>query len=237
VSDRFAVLSCHAERALDDAVWAAYRAFQERWPVTSLMRPPAPEANEPEDRWVERARDVRLLGHHTHWGGVTQARPVGGDPAERVRREGAWLREQSLEPRFFCGGGWYFDASVAAAVADLGYIDASATSYRLPYLDTGAPHLRVAGPSWLALPDGRRLLELPATHSAGMLVRALARPLPRVVHVHFHDWELVNRRFARALEVALRVLRTRRRMIGLDQLAAAVSAGAPVVDLDSSAGG
>ena len=237
VSARFAVVSCHAERPLDDAVWAAYRSFQERWPVASLMRPPAPEANEAEEPWLERARTVRLLGHHTHWGGVSQARPVGGDPAERVRREGAWLREQSLEPRFFCGGGWYFDDEVAAAVADLGYVDASATAYRLPYLDPGAPHLRLDGPSWLELRDGRRLLELPATHSAGMLVRSLARPLPRVVHVHFHDWELVNRRFARALEVALRVLQTRRRLVGLDALAASVAVDAPVVALHLSPGG
>jgi len=237
VSDRVAVLSCHAERPLDDAVWTAYRSFEARWPVASLMRPPAPESNEPEEPWVDRAARVRLLGHHTHWGGVSQARPLGGDPAARVRREGAWLRERSLEPRFFCGGGWYFDEGVAAAVADLGYVDTTGTSYRLPYLTADAPHLRVQEPSWLALPDGRRLLELPATHSAGMLVRALARPLPRVVHVHFHDWELVNRRFARALEIALRILRTRRRLIGLDQLAAAASVGAPVVDLHFSAGG
>jgi len=237
VSDRVAVLSCHAERPLDDVVWAAYLRFQERWPVASLMRPPAPETNEPEAPWVERARKVRLLGHHTHWGGVSQARPVGGDPSERVRREGSWLREQGLEPRFFCGGGWYFDTGVASAVADLGYVDASATSYRLSYLDPGAPHLRVPGPSWLMLPDGRRLLELPATHSAGMLVRALARPLPRVVHVHFHDWELVSARFTRALELALRVLRTRRRLVGLDELASAAGASAPVVALDFSTGG
>jgi hypothetical protein len=238
VHNRYAVLSCHAERPLDDTVWTAYRSFQERWPVASLLRPPAPEADEPEEPWVERARQVRLLGHHTHWGGIAQARPVGGgDPGARVRREGAWLRERSLEPRFFCAGGWYFDAQVAAAVADLGYVDASATTYALRYLDPGAPHLRVDGPSWLALPDGRRLLELPATHSAGMLVRALARPLPRVVHVHFHDWELVNRRFARALDVALRVLRARRRLVGLDELAVSAAVDAPVVDLDFRAGG
>ena len=234
---RYAALSCHAERPLDDAVWAAYRSFQERWPVASLMRPPAPEADEPDEPWVERARQVRLLGHHTHWGGISQARPLGGDPAERVRREGAWLREHSLEPRFFCGGGWYFDEAVATAVADLGYIDASATTYALPYLAAGAPHLRLDGPSWLALPDGRRLLELPATHSAGMLARALLRPLPRVVHVHFHDWELVNPRFAFALDLALRLLRTRRRLVGLDELAARAGTVAPVVDLDFRAGG
>jgi hypothetical protein len=70
-----------------------------------------------------------------------------------------------------------------------------------------------------------------------MLVRSLARPLPRVVHVHFHDWELVNRRFARALEVALRVLQTRRRLVGLDALAASVAVDAPVVALHLSPGG
>jgi hypothetical protein len=237
VPERYAVLTCHAERPLDDAVWAAYRRFQARWPVASLMRPPAPEENEPEEPWLERAGQVRLLGHHTHWGGISQARPLEGDPAERVRREGEWLRAHGLEPRYFCGGGWYFDEGVAAAVADLGYVDATATAYRLSYLAAGALQLRIEQPSWLRLRDGRRLLELPATHSVGMLVRGLAGPLPRVVHVHFHDWDLLDRRFAAALALAVRVLRARRRLVGLDELAASVSAFAPVVDLELRTGG
>jgi len=194
------------------------------------MRPPDPEAAEPEEQWLERAREAAQrgpLGQHTHWGGETQARPVGGDPAERVRREGEWLRDRGLEARFFCGGGWYLDPDVAAVVADLGYVDTTATAYRQAYLAQGAPRMELAEPAWLRLEDGRRLLELPATHSLGMLVRGLARPLPPIVHVHFHDWDLVDRRRVAALEVALRILRLRRRPLDLAEAAEVAAAEAP----------
>ena len=167
------------------------------------------------------------MGHHTHWGGETQARPLGGDPAERVRREGEWLRDRGLEARFFCGGGWYLDPDVAAVVADLGYVDTTATAYRQAYLAQGAPRMELAEPAWLRLEDGRRLLELPATHSLGMLVSGLARPLPPIVHVHFHDWDLVDRRRVAALEVALRILRLRRRPLDLAEAAEVAAAEAP----------
>ena len=231
----YAVVSCHAERPLDDRVWEAYAAFQRRWPVASLLRPPAPEDEEPEEPWLERARQVRLLGHHTHWGGASQARPMAPDPAKRVLREGAWLREQGLDAGYFCGGGWYLDADVAAAVAELGYVDATATAYPLRYLSPGAPHVRAAAPCWLRLPDGGRLLELPATHSVGMLARALFRSLPPVVHVHFHDWDLLSRKTALVLEAALGALRARRRLVGLDELAAIVAENAPEAALQSPA--
>ncbi len=231
----YAAISCHAERPLDDRVWEAYAAFQRRWPVASLLRPPAPEEQEPEEPWLERARQVRLLGHHTHWGGASQARPVGPEPAERVRREGAWLRGHGLEPGYFCGGGWYLDADVAGAVAELGYVDATATAYLPRYLPPGSPHVRADAPCWLRLPDGARLLELPATHSPGMLARALLRPLPRVVHVHFHDWDLLSRKTALVLEAALHALKARRRLVGLDELAGIAAGEAPEVALQSLA--
>jgi hypothetical protein len=233
---RYAVVSCHVERPLDDRVWAAFRRFQERRPggfrVAALMRPPDRAAGESEALWLERAREAAArapLGHHTHWGGETQARPVGGDPADRVRREGEWLRAESVEARFFCGGGWYMDAGVAAAVADLGYVDTTATAYRQSYLAADAPRVELPGPARLRLADGRRLLELPATHSLGMLVRGVLRPLPPIVHVHFHDWDLVDRRRAAALELSLRLLRLRRRPLDLVEAAEAAAATAPEV--------
>ena len=70
------------------------------------MRPPF--ETEDGSSFLERAREAASLGpfgHHTHWTGPDAARPTGGVPAERVLREGRWLREQGLEPRFFCGGG------------------------------------------------------------------------------------------------------------------------------------
>src|SRR6266849_2188605 len=95
---RYAVVSCHVERPLDDDVWKRFSAVQERRPggfaIAALMRPPAEGEN--EERWLE---------------------SVG------------------LRPTFFCGGGWYFDEDVAAAVAELGYADCTATSFRPGYLE------------------------------------------------------------------------------------------------------
>ena len=51
-----------------------------------------------------------------------------------------------------------------------------------------------------------------------MLARGLHR-LPALVHLHFHDWELVDRKRALALEGLLRVLSVRRRPLRIDQLA------------------
>jgi len=224
--ERYAVVSCHAERPLDDRVWSAFERLLRRRPggfvVTPMLRPPDAAAGEDEARWLERARIAAALaplGHHTHWGGPTQARPAGnGDPAAIVRREAGWLRERGLEPRFFCGGGWYMDEAVAEELASFGYVDCTATTFRQEYLDEGSPRLQLPGPSRLRLPSGASLLELPATHSLGMVARSLHR-LPTLVHLHFHDWELVHRKRALALEGLLRLLSLRHRPLRIDQLA------------------
>jgi hypothetical protein len=44
-----------------------------------------------------------------------------------------------------------------------------------------------------------------------MLARGVLGPLPPVVHAYFHDTDLLDRRRAEALELALRALRIRRR--------------------------
>jgi hypothetical protein len=221
----YAVVSCHVERPLDDEVWARYRSLLARRPgrfqIASLMRPPF--EGEDGSAFGERAREAASLGplgHHTHWTGPTHARPTGGDPAARVRREGEWLREQGLEPGFFCGGGWYTDGAVMAAIADLGYADCTATAWRPPYLAAGAPRAALAQPAWVRLADGRRVLELPTTHSLGSVARALVRPLPRVVHLHFHDYELLDRRRSATLTATLRLLALRRAPLALDALSA-----------------
>jgi hypothetical protein len=95
------------------------------------------------------------------------------------------MRERGLEPRYFCGGGWYTDAGVRAAVAELGLVDCSPR--------TGLPH------------DG----VLPTTHSLGRLARAVLGRLPRYVHAYFHDYDLLVRRRRIALEASLRVLGAR----------------------------
>lgn len=173
--------------------------------------------------FVARAREAASLGpfgHHIHWTSPTHARPTGGDPAEAVLREGAWLREQGLDARFFCGGGWYVDGAVMAAVADLGYADCTATSWRPAYLPAGSPRAALDEPAWVRLDDGRRVLELPTTHSLGAAARALVRPLPRVVHVHFHDYELLDATRRVAIDATLRLLARRRKPLRLDDLAA-----------------
>jgi len=221
----YAVVSCHVERPLDDAVWTRYVELMQRRPggfaVASLMRPPAD--GEDEVRFVARAREAAVLGpfgHHTHWTSPTHARPTGGDPGARVRAEGEWLRERGLEPRFFCGGGWYLDDGVIEAVAELGYADCSATAWRPAYLPAGAPRAGLDAPAWIRLRDGRRVLELPTTHSLGSAARSLARRLPHVVHVHFHDYELLETRRARAVRAVLALLARRRRPTDLGRLEA-----------------
>jgi hypothetical protein len=235
-----AVVSCHVERPLDDACWARFSALQEKAPggfrIAALMRPPDPAAGEDEERWLERAREAAErgpLGHHTHFVSAEHARPhePGPEHAERVRREAAWLREHSLEPRLFCGGGWYVDEPIAHALAELDYTDCTATAFRPSYLPEGAPRLHLDAPAWLTLDGDRRLLELPATHSLGMAVRRSLdpAPLPEVVHVYFHDTDLLSARRRLALELALRALARRRAPTDAERLARTVATSAPQV--------
>jgi hypothetical protein len=225
---RYAVVSCHVERPLDDAVWERFTALQERRPggfrIAALIRPPDVDAGEDERFWLERAREAAArgpFGLHTHWTAPDHARPTGGDPAERVRREGGWLAERGLEPILFCGGGWYIDPGVAAAVAELGYADCTATAFTPSYLDDGAPRLGAKEPVWVELGDGRRLLELPTTHSIGMLSRGLLGPFRRpVVHAYFHDTDLLQPTRRAALVYALRFLAMKRTVTDLGELQA-----------------
>ena len=221
---RYAVVSCHVERPLDDEVWRRFSALQERPPgrfaIAALMRPPA--EGEDEERWLERAREARErgpFGLHTHWTAPDHARPTNGDPAALVREQGGRLAALGLKPTVFCGGGWYMDEDVAAAVADLGYADCTATAFRPGYLAADAAHLRAAEPVWLELPEGRRVLELPTTHSIGMLARGLLGPFRfQVVHAYFHDTDLLDRRRAAALRVGLGFLGLKRTPSDLDEL-------------------
>jgi len=217
---RYAVVSCHVERPLDDEVWRRFSELQRRRPgglaVTALMRPPA--AGEDAELWRE-AEQLGPLGLHTHWTAPDHARPTSGDPAALVREQGEWLRAKGLDVHFFCGGGWYFDADVARAVAELGYADCTATSFRPSYLADDAAHLQLEEPAWLELGDGLRLLELPTTHSIGMLARGVWGPFRRqVVHAYFHDTDLLDRRRAAALRVGLAFLGLKRTATDLREL-------------------
>jgi hypothetical protein len=208
---RAAVASCHVERLLDDAVWARFRRLLDDPPggfrIAALVRPPDSEHGEDERLWLERARSLDVpFGLHTHWTSPSHARPTGGDPAARVRRELAWLRAHDLAPRFFVGGGWYTDDGVRAALAENALVDLTATTFPLPY---GGG--RVV--------DGPEPGLLPATHTIGQLVRAVR--LPGYVHVYFHDTDLLDRRRGLALTLALRLLAHRRPARDLDELSRA----------------
>jgi hypothetical protein len=180
------VVSCHLERPLDDDAWRRFDAVRRRFDVIALVRPPDASHGEDEALWLERARTIELLGLHTHWTSPTHARPTGGDPAERVRRDTGWMRERGLEPRWFCGGGWYTDDAVRATVAELGLIDCT------PRVGVPAPGV------------------LPTTHSLGQLARALPGRLPPYVHAYFHDYDLLDPWRRATLIASLRLLSLRR---------------------------
>ena len=243
---RYAVVSCHVERLLDDRVWRRFAELQRARPggfaIAALIRPPDPDSDEDAGEWLARAREAAgrgPLGHHTHWTAPDHARPTGdGDPAARVRGESVWLREQGLEPTLFCGGGWYSDLGVAEACADLGYVDCTATAYRPGYLPTDASRLELAAPARVVLPSGSRLLELPSTHSLGMLAREVLTPgglRSELVHVHFHDTDLVDTRRRLALTWALSALARRRQANDLDTLAKRLRDSAPEVPFEEIA--
>ena len=234
--ERHAVVSCHVERPLDDEVWARFSELQERRPagfaVAALVRPADQAAGEDEERWLERAREASArgpFGHHTHWTAPDHARPTGGGTGERVLAEGRRLRELGLRPTLFCGGGWYTDADVAEACAELGYVDCTPRAERPGYLPAGAPWACLAAPATALLPSGRRLLAIPTTHSLGAAARALFHvALPSPVHVYFHDTDLLDRGRRLLLQAVLRILGRRARPLDLDAMAAFLVGNAPV---------
>jgi hypothetical protein len=243
--ERYAVVSCHVERPLDDRVWAAFASLQERRPggleIAALMRPPDVEAGElDEETWLRRAREAAAqapFGHHTHFTSPTHARPTAGDPAARVRRESSWLAGHGVTPSLFCGGGWYTDRSVATACAELGYADCTPRASRPAYLPAGAAWAQGGDPARIAL-DGLTLCTVPTTHGAGDLARALLRPgLPSRVHAYFHDTDLVEPRRRALIVAALTLLGRRRPPASLDTVAAGAREDAPHVAWDTVARG
>jgi hypothetical protein len=233
--ERYAVVSCHVERPLDDGVWARFAALQEARPggfaIAALMRPADRAFGERESTWVERAQEAAArgpLGHHTHWTSPEHARPTGAGTGERVRTEGERLRDLGLTPTAFCGGGWYTDDEVAEACAELGYVDCTSRARRPPYLAQGERWASLDTAAAVELPSGGELRVAPTTHSLGDLGRALVgRSLPRLVHVYFHDTDLLDVRRRALLRATLPLLARRARVTDLDTLATHAFEGAP----------
>jgi hypothetical protein len=230
VAVALAAVSCHTERVLDDKVWDRYAKLAAASPggfaITSLLRPPQGIEMRSEAVWLERAKQARSwgpIGLHTHFGGPVKARPVAGgapSPAEQVRAETAWLRQRGIATELFCGGGWYIDGDMASVLAELGYADCTAIPAAHTYMTEDLIRAELAQPATLRAPDGSALPEVPTTHSLGMLARALAtRRLPPVVHVMFHDYDLLDRKRRLAIPVLLSALARVRRPVDLDYLA------------------
>lgn len=253
-AERYAVVSCHVERPLDDAVWARFSALQEARPggfrIAALMRPADAAFGEDEAVWVERAREAAArgpLGHHTHWTAPDHARPLTGDgkalvtqchkgTGERISDEAARFRKAGLAPSLFCGGGWYTDRDVAEACAGLGYVDCTPRATRPTYLPAGALWAAAERPAVVELPSGMSLRMIPTTHSLGDLAPALMRRrLPGLVHVYFHDTDLLDTRRRALLRITLPLLARRARATDLDTLAARAFPGAPSVPWDDVA--
>jgi hypothetical protein len=208
-----ALVTCHAERPLDDEAWSRLLLLLRRppggLPIIPLLRPPDRAAGEDEERWLARAREAAAggpIGLHTHWTSPTHARPTQGDPAARVRDELAWLRENGLAPRLFCGGGWYTDEHVRDVLAEAGVVDCTATAFTPPVPEP----FRIAR----APADGL----LPTTHSVGMLARGVLGRLPGYVHAYFHDTDLLPAPRRTVLVSSLRLLGLRRRPLQLSDV-------------------
>ncbi len=200
------------------AAGALFVALQARrpggFPIAALLRPPDAAAGEDASYGSSEHGRPRAgpLGHHTHFVGpdACPAAAGGGGHADRVRREALWLREHGLEPRLFCGGGWYIDEEVAAVLAELGYADCTGTAFVPSYLGEGEPRLAADEPAWLTLAQGRRLLELPSTHSLGMAARGGDRARSRRTSMCTSTTRTCCRRKRRiALRIALEVLSRR----------------------------
>jgi hypothetical protein len=243
---RYAVVSCHVERPLDDEVWARFSALQQRRPggfvVAALMRPADVAAGEDESRWVERAREAAArgpLGHHTHWTAPDHARPTGAGAGARVLEEGRRLRELGLAPTLFCGGGWYTDGEVAEACAELGYVDCTPRASRPTYLAAGERWASLAEPARVRLSPNHVVRSIPTTHSLGELARDMIRlrphlprrmprgvtdryrttSLPFFVHAYFHDTDLLRRKNRLLLAMFLPALSRLAMPTDLDALA------------------
>ena len=198
---RYAVVSCHVERPLDDDVWQRFGALQARRPggfaIAALMRPPDAARRGRGALARARARGAVRAGRS----GCTR---TGPRPTTRVRRRA--IRRRSCASK---AAGSSRSASSHALLRrrlvhrrrawpmrsrELGYADCTATAFRPDYLAPGAAHLQ-AGRARLARARER---PAPARAADDALARHAcarrARSVPRqVVHAYFHDTDLLDR--------------------------------------------
>ncbi len=181
--ERYAVVSCHVERPLDDAVWARFSALQEARPggfaVAALMRPPDAAFGEDEGLWIQRAREASErgpIGHHTHWTAPDHARPTGDGAGARVLEEGraaagGRLRAHAVLRRRLVHGR---RGRRSVRRARLRRLHAEGVAAAVPRRRASAGR-RSRHRAIIELPSGRELRAIPTTHSLGDLARALTR--------------------------------------------------------------
>src|SRR4029453_14633556 len=99
------------------------------------------------------------------WTAPDHARPTSDGTGVRVLSEGQRMQGLGLVPTLFGGGGWYTDADVAEACAELGYVDCTPRAGRPPYLPDGERWAFLSAPSLVELPSGRELRAAPPAHS------------------------------------------------------------------------
>ena len=207
-TERYAVVSCHVERPLDDAVWEAFARLQERPPGWSRRRGADATARRGGGRarrgalarTCARGRSIaRPLGHHTHFTSPTHARPTGGDPgrtgaargrlAPRPRPDADALLRRRLVHRPRRRG--------RVRGARVRRLHPTGDPARLPRGD--AAWAELAAPAAIELGDGVVAAGRPDDARRGRpRARAgAAASYRRRVHAYFHDTDLLDAAGAR----------------------------------------
>ena len=243
--ERYAVVSCHVERPLDDAVWARFAALQDARPggfaIAALMRPPDAAHGEDEATWLARAREAVGSGaartsHALDRAGprTSDGRPAGGQG--RARRDDACGTAASPRRCSAAAAGTRTSRSPRHARSSA-TSTARRRASRPPYLGSRRA-LGVAQRSLHASSSrraGSSARSRRPTRSAISRARSRARTFRRLVHVYFHDTDLLDRRRRALLHAGLRVLARRADVLDLDTLAASALTDAPRIAWDDVA--
>ena len=171
--ERYAVVSCHVERPLDDAVWARFSALQGDARAASRSRRcsahPTPRPARTRAAWLERAREAAArgpLGHHTHWTARTTRgrRPPG--PGSACARKASGYASSASRRRS--------SAEAAGTRTPRSRRPAPSSGTSTARREATRPAYLAAGERWAFLPAPARI-RLPSARAARHSDDALAR--------------------------------------------------------------
>ena len=142
-----AVVSCHVERPLDDRVWDAFESLLGDGPAGSSSRRSCGRHTPLRERTTSCGSSARVacsalapLGHHTHWGGPSQARPQGEVDAAAVVRRGGCVASRA-RPRAAASSAAAGGTSTRRSRRDTRVVRATSTAprrrFRQQYLRRG----------------------------------------------------------------------------------------------------